>query len=151
MTFALWDARRWGVAVATAVAYVLVIGVPTAMIPTPIFGREIPPTSWSWPALLLSAVLAGLLAATYVASPVGSEDDLDRPTRTGLAGGMLTFFAVGCPVCNKLVLVALGTSGALNWFEPVQPLLQVAAIAALAWALRTRLRTESACVVSVAS
>ncbi|QGG94383.1 hypothetical protein [Actinomarinicola tropica] len=152
MTIAYWTGRRWGVAAATAVAYVLVVGVPTAMIPTPVFGREIPPTWWSWPALLVSAVLAGLLAATYVASPVeGEADELDRPTRTGLAGGMLTFFAVGCPVCNKLVLLALGTSGALNWFEPVQPLLQVAAIAALAWALRTRLRTESACVVPVAS
>ena len=144
-----WPVRRWLVAIATAVAFVLVVAVPTDLIDTPVFGREVPPTWWAWPSLLVSSLLAGLLVATYVRAP--AKPDRPSSRRGGWAGGLLTYFAVGCPVCNKLVLVALGTSGALNWFEPVQPLLQVAAIAALAWALRTRLRTESACVVSVAS
>ena len=91
--------------------------------------------------LVAVAVLSGLLAATYVATP--------RPetasSRGGWLGGVLTFFAVGCPVCNKIVLLALGTTGALTWFEPVQPLLQVAAVGLLAWALRRRLRGELSC------
>ncbi|GIM63480.1 hypothetical protein Pve01_80590 [Planomonospora venezuelensis] len=60
---------------------------------------------------------------------------------------MLTFFAVGSPVCNKLVLLALGSAGAMVWFEPVQPLLQLAALGLLVWALRVRLRGELACAV----
>ena len=50
-------------------------------------------------------------------------------------GGLVSFFAVGCPVCNKLVLLALGASGAVSWFAPVQPVLAVASVALMAWAL----------------
>jgi hypothetical protein len=138
-----WPARRWVVAAASAVAYALFIAIPTDLVDTPFFSREIPPTWWSWPALLVSAVLAGLLTATYVAVP--HSDQLDRSAKGGYVGGFLTFFAVGCPVCNKLVLLALGTSGAMTWFEPVQPVLSLAAIGVLAWALRARLRGEVAC------
>jgi hypothetical protein len=122
------------------------VAVPTDLVDTPLFWREIPPTWWSWPALVISAVLPGLLAATYIATPVRPDGD-HGPGRRGLLGGALTFFAVGCPVCNKLVLLALGTSGALAWFEPVQLLLQLAAIALLAWAVRARVQSERVCAV----
>jgi hypothetical protein len=142
------------VAVGSTVAYALLIAIPTDLIDTPVFSREIPPTWWSWPALVVSSVLAGLLTATYVRTPpapgeatAGTGDELDRSAKGGYLGGFLTFFAVGCPVCNKLVLLALGTSGALTWFEPVQPVLSVAAIAVLAWALRARLRGDVSCSV----
>jgi hypothetical protein len=58
---------------------------------------------------------------------------------------LLTYFAVGCPVCNKLVLLALGSAGAMTLFEPFQPVLQVTAVVLLVWALRGRLRGEVAC------
>lgn len=141
-----WPTRRWLVAGGSAALYTVLIAVPTDLIDTPLFWREVPPTWWSWPALVISSVLAGLLTATYVASPL-RENTADRPRRGGYVGGFLTFFAVGCPVCNKLVLLALGTSGAMAWFEPVQPLLQVVAIGLLAWALRVRLRNEQACTL----
>lgn len=141
-----WTPRRWLVAAGTAVATALFIAIPTDLIDNPVFGREIPPTWWAWPSLVVSSVLAGLLAATYVASPVDPDaPGAERSRRRGLAGGLLTFFAVGCPVCNKLVLLALGSAGALTWFEPVQPLLQVAAVGLLAWALLVRLRGERSC------
>ena len=62
----------------------------------------------------------------------------------------MTFFAVGCPVCNKLVLIALGSAGAMTWFAPLQPLLVVAGIAALGWALRTRIVGQRECPVDAA-
>lgn len=143
-----WSARHWLVAAGSTVAYALLIGIPTDLIDTPVFGREIPPTWWSWPALVVSSVLAGLLTATYVADPAApAEEGTDRSVKGGYVGGFLTFFAVGCPVCNKLVLLALGTSGALTWFEPVQPVLSLAAIAVLVWALRTRLRGQVSCAL----
>ena len=64
-----------------------------------------------------------------------------------MAGTLLSFFAVGCPVCNKLVLLALGTSGAMSFFAPLQPILAVASIGLMAYAVRTRLRGEVACAV----
>ena len=66
----------------------------------------------------------------------------------GTAGALLTFFAVGCPVCNKLVLLALGYAGALQWFAPVQPYLAGLAIVLLMWALVVRLRGQVACPVT---
>lgn len=147
LTIVRWPPRRWAAAAGAALVYVVVVGVPTDLVPNPIFGREIPPTWWSWPSLALSATLAGLLAATYI-DVTGSTDAVDAETRRGIAGGLLTFFAVGCPVCNKLVLLALGSAGAITWFEPFQPVLQLAAIGLLVWALDTRLVNQFACRVS---
>lgn len=142
-----WSPRRWSVAALAALGTVLLIGLPTVLIPNPVFGREIPMTWWAWPTLLVAAVLSGLLTATYVREPGLSRLVEDDGTRSGMVGGVLTFFAVGCPVCNKLVLLALGSAGAMQWFAPVQPLLAVAAVVALAWALHVRLRGERACAL----
>lgn len=146
-----WDRRRWLTATAMSVLGVVVVAVPTDLIDTPVFSREVPPTWWAWPALVASAVLAGLLVATYVRAPDSPDPApaaAERRSRLwGGAGGFLTFFAVGCPVCNKLVLLALGAGGAMTYFEPVQPVLSVLALAVLAWALSRRLRGESACAV----
>jgi hypothetical protein len=54
-------------------------------------------------------------------------------------------------VCNKLALIALGYTGALQWFAPVQPVLAVAGIVLLAYALRRRLAGEIACPVPAAA
>jgi hypothetical protein len=138
-----WAARRWLIALAAAAGFVLVVAVPTDLIDTPVFGREIPPTSWAWPSLLVSSLLGGLLVATYVRAP--SQPDRLSSRRGGWAGGVLTYFAVGCPVCNKLVLLALGSAGALTWFEPFQPVLQGLGVLLLLWALRSRLLGELSC------
>lgn len=140
----LWPARRWVAAALASPLFALIVAVPTDLIDTPLFGREVPPTWWAWPSLALSAVLAGLLVASYVASPDRLPADRTA-TRGGWVGSLLTFFAVGCPVCNKVVLLALGSTGAMTWFQPVQPLLQIAAVVLLAWALRLRLFGELTC------
>lgn len=137
-----WPTRRWGVAAVAAAVFVLLVGVPTALIDTGVFARMIPPTWWAWPALITTSVLAGLLIASYVRAPEPADN---RGTGAGFAGGFLTFLAVGCPVCNKLVLLALGSAGAMTWFAPVQPVLQLLAIGLLVWALLRRLRFEYAC------
>lgn len=145
-----WPARRWIVAAASAAATILIIAVPTALITTPWFGREIAPTAWAWPVLLVTGVLSGLLVATYVARPAPLESiEAEAPSRGGLVGGFLAYLAVGCPVCNKLVLIALGSTGAVRWFAPVQPVLAVAGIALLAYALKKRIDGERACPVNL--
>jgi hypothetical protein len=95
---------------------------------------------WSYPILAATALLGGLVTATYVrssAQPAGL---------TGTAGGgLLSALAIGCPVCNKLVVVLLGVSGAMSVWAPLQPVLGLASVALLGWALRTRLVAERAC------
>jgi hypothetical protein len=140
-----WSPRRWLTAAAATVVTAVVVAVPTAMVPTPVFGREVPTTWWAWPVLALTSALSGLLFATYVREPGAPTATTASIDRRGAMGGLLTFFAVGCPVCNKLALVALGYAGALRWFAPVQPFLAVGGVALLAWALRARLQGQLVC------
>jgi hypothetical protein len=147
-----WPGGRWWFATATASITALAIGLPTDVIPNPVFGRQGTPVEpWAIPVLAITAVLSGLLVATYVQQGDTAESeqrrDLDRPSRFASLGGLLSFFAVGCPICNKLVVIALGTSGALTWFAPVQPYLGVVALGLLVWALRIRLRGDVACTI----
>ncbi len=146
-TLRSWQRRHWLVAIGGAAATALLLGLPTDVIPNPVFGRPVPVTWWSYPVLAVSAVLGGLLLATYVrpdGGPIG-EAEADRPARIGGIGGALSFFAIGCPVCNKVVVIALGTVGARQWFEPLQPWLAGASVVLLAVALRARLRAAVSC------
>jgi len=141
-----WPTRRHVVSALAAVGTLLVVAVPTAMIPNPVFGRDIGVTAWAWPTLVVTALLSGLVFATYVSAPrSATAPDNPRSGRAGMVGAFLTYLAVGCPVCNKLALVALGYAGAIQWFAPVQPWLAGAGIALLAYALVRRLSGEVAC------
>lgn len=55
-------------------------------------------------------------------------------------GALAAYFAIACPVCNKIVLFALGLSGALNVFAPLQPIIGIASVALLTGTLGWRLR-----------
>ena len=137
--------RRLSVGVVAAVASALAIGIPTGIIQTSFYHRMTPVLWWNYPVWALSAVLTGALVATYVRDPA-----IDVPTTQGgktLAGSMLSLFAVGCPICNKLVVMAIGVTGALNWFAPIQPVLALGSLGLLAYALWARRRTAIACRV----
>lgn len=140
-----WSARRWVVAVLTAGGTFLAIALVTALIENPVFGRTVPPTPWAMQAAVITALLSGLLAATYVRDE--SFIDEERSLKVGGVGGLATYFAVGCPACNKLVVLALGTTGAIQWFAPIQPYLAGGGILLLAYAVRRRLTAESSCAL----
>jgi hypothetical protein len=142
-----WSGRQFAVAALAALVVAVLIGVPTDVIPNPVFGRPVPVTWWSYPTLVVTALLGGLLIGTYIRRDEPMIDVVDVPSRNGGIAGLLSFFAVGCPVCNKIVIVALGATGARQWFEPIQPVLAVASIILLAWALRARLRSVDTCRV----
>ena len=142
----VWGLRQWGVAVSGTFATLLLLGLPAVLIPNGLFAREIEPTWWSYMVWIATSILSGLVMATYVR---GAAEDPQTPGdgdgRRGIVGAALAWFAIGCPVCNKLVLSALGAGGAMTWFAPLQPLLAVAGTVLLAWALRSRLRTANSC------
>ncbi|MFP1603542.1 hypothetical protein ACLD0U_12740 [Microbacterium sp. 2216-1] len=160
-----WSTRQILIATASAVAVAIVLGVATVLIPNGLFTREIPPVWWNYPVWLITSAVTGLLIGTYV-QPQRSAADVVAPApdashegsgsaassreerRTGrfaVAGGMLAWFAVGCPVCNKIALIALGYTGALTWFAPAQPLLAAAALILSTVAAVWRLRGQVAC------
>lgn len=136
----LWSRRQWLVAVGAAGLSAALLGLATGSIPNPITFRQIPTPWWGYILWTLSAVLGGMLAGTYVTPTPATGNE-----RKATLGGLLSVFALGCPVCNKLVLLALGTSGALTWFAPLQPILAALAVGLLAEALRRRLRGTVVC------
>ena len=137
--------RRIGVAILASIVVFLLLGLSTALIPNPVFGRSIDAPEWSVTALAVTALLSGITLATYVATPL--PPDTETGTRRFTIGGVLAFFAIGCPTCNKLVLIALGSSGAITWFAPVQPYLATAGIVLLVWVAITRLANDTSCRV----
>jgi hypothetical protein len=149
--FAAW-AVAW-----TALALVA-FGLVSAIIPNPVFGRQIPPEPfaiWVW---LASAPLMGIVGATYtaparpttaVATPLRSQGAATTGaerggTTLGTIGSFGAFLAIGCPVCNKIALVLLGASGAMTVYAPLQPVIGGASLLLLmgtiAWRFRLRAR-----------
>jgi hypothetical protein len=135
--------RRVVMGALAAVVIALLIGIPTGILETPWYTRMTPVLWWNYPVWLLSSVLSGALAATYVRD--ASVPVLATEGGKTLTGTMLSLFAVGCPICNKLVVLALGVSGALSWFAPIQPLLAIASLGLLVYALGARRRTAADC------
>ena len=117
------------------VGYAAVIAIPTAIIPNPFFIRMTAPTVWSWVFWILPALLFGPLAASYVVPGVRQTCSLQGKT---VAGGILSYLAVGCPICNKIIVAVLGVSGALSYFAPIQPILGALSVALLGYGLWLR-------------
>jgi hypothetical protein len=142
-----WGARRYLAALAAGAGWLVLSGVPTDLVDTPLFVRMTPAEWWNYALWVAGAILVGLLAATYVAGP--DQDVGGASHGKVLGGGLLSVFAVGCPVCNKLVVLALGAGGALTYFGPVQPALGLLSVGLLLYALRARLAGERSCPVDV--
>ncbi|WP_333893206.1 hypothetical protein [Mycolicibacterium gadium] len=134
--------RHLVVAVTAAALVALAVGIPSALVINPLFVRMTPAPWWSYAAWVLTAVLSGVLAATYVGRPAAVSS---FPRRAGILANIGSLLAVGCPVCNKLVVAAIGVSGALGVWAPLQPLIAAAALVLLGWALRRRLVALRSC------
>ncbi len=135
--FALFRLRSWVIAVVGAAATMVLIGIPTVIIDNPFFIRMTPVRPQDYIIWIMTGLLAGLIVGTYT---------LGRGNQSGgkaASGGFLSFLAVGCPVCNKLVLLLLGTSGALNYFAPAQLYIGIASLALLGWVLHLRVQAIS--------
>ena len=141
---ARWPPRRWAAAVLAGVGTALLVGVPTAVLPNAFFARMTPVLWWNYPVWVVTAALVGLTVATFVRAVPGGSARTGRVT----GGGLLSAFAVGCPVCNKLVVAALGTSGALTIWAPLQPAIALAALALLGSTFLRRLRGELLCATA---
>ena len=152
----LRDPRLLAWAFALGIVVLVGFGAASAIIPNPVFGRSIPPEPFAIVVWLVSAPLGGLIAATYVVAPsridapplvmnaISPVDVATQRTAGGATlasvGGFAAFLAIGCPLCNKVALVLLGTSGALSVFAPIQPLIGAVSVVLLAVTLAWRLR-----------
>lgn len=141
-----WLTLRYLLAsVGASLGVALILGIPTDVIPNPWFTRMLaaePANYFFW---VSTSIVSGALLATYALPRL---EGTRRVAGAGFGSGTLGLLAVGCPICNKLVVTLLGVSGALNYFAPIQPLLGAAALLLATTALALRLRAaQRACVV----
>lgn len=115
----------------------LAIGLPTDVVPNPWFSRMTPVRDLDVVFWAVNSLLLGLVFATFAGS---ARPASGRAVSAGAGSGLAGVLAVGCPVCNKAVVALLGVSGALTYFEPLQPVLGAAGVALAAIVLIGRLR-----------
>ncbi len=129
----VWKSVVYGAGMGLAV--LLLVGIPSGVIPNPFFVRPLDARATDFVFLGAMAALAVALGATYGVPAACPPQD-----GKALGSGLLLFVGIGCPVCNKVVLLLVGATGAVTYFEPIQPLFSLAAFALMAVALALRLR-----------
>jgi hypothetical protein len=129
--------KRVGLGLIGALIAGLLVGVPTDIIDTPFFTRMTPVRWWDYPFWVFSSLLTGAVLASYVSPRRTNQSSCTLRT---VGGGALAALAVGCPLCNKIVVALIGASGALSYFAPIQPLLGGLSLALLALTLGLRVR-----------
>ena len=127
--------RTLASAAGMGLAVLLLVGIPSGVIANPFFVRPLEARATDFVFLGVITALAMALGATYGVPTTCSPQD-----SKALGSGLLLFIGIGCPVCNKVVLAVAGASGALTYFEPIQPLFSLAAIAVMGVALALRVR-----------
>ena len=144
------DRRFWLMTLVGSVVAAAILGIPTAVIPNPWFTRMLPTEPINVLVLVGSVPLMGLLIATYLApGPFANDAHAPRSSVGPSVASIGSYLAIGCPICNKIIVAVLGASGAVNAFAPLQPLIGSASIvllgATLAWRLRRRALGCAAC------
>ncbi|WP_254768487.1 hypothetical protein [Salinilacihabitans rarus] len=135
-------AVAWGVA--TAVGVFSLFGLVTGLVPNPLYVRMVPRTPTDYLLLALTALLAGAYVTQRLAAASREDadgrldgDGADRWAVGGLIGG---FLAVGCPVCNAVLLALFSSSALMTYFDPLRPLLGALSVALLAGLIAVRRR-----------
>lgn len=127
-----------------ALGSALLLGVPTVLIPTHLFSRTVPTSLGDYIIWILSALLLGPLLALATLYPTPSSSGAHTRTSSGglraLAGSVLSFLSIGCPVCNKVIVLLFGFTGALTVFNPLRPFIGLASLLVLGVTLFSRLR-----------
>ncbi len=140
----MFGLRFWGISALYAAGAALLLGLPSVLIPNHLFTRTVPTSPQDYAIWVISTLLIGPLmglATLYPGAPrAASSNRTLRGSGRALAGTLLSFFSVGCPVCNKLVVLLLGFGGALTFFNPLRPFLGLASILLLSVTLFLRVR-----------
>jgi hypothetical protein len=146
------DRKFWSIAAGGTLVALLVLGVPSAVLPNPFFIRMLPTEPVNVLVWFLSAPLMGLLLASYLSPPrlSGYQPPSDVGFVQASGGSLAAYLAIGCPICNKIIVAVMGVSGALNVVAPLQPMIGAASLAllgaTLVWRMRLRAKGCARCV-----
>jgi hypothetical protein len=111
---------------AVAAAMFVALGTVAALWDNPFFMRMTPAGGFEVALLLLQSVLAGV----YVGLP---QSPCGR--RSAGAGAIIGFLGIACPVCNKVLVLLVGSALLLEYFEPLRLYVALGGAALLALAV----------------
>ncbi len=142
-TLRLFGPKGWLLSLLGMASTLVFTGIPTEMIQNPWFTRMTPVRTQDYVFWMITSVLMGLIIGSFaVSSKIGGQGK-------ALSGGFISYLAIGCPICNKIVVLLLGVSGALSFFAPLQFYLGLGSVLLLLWTLRLRTQSLSeACPLS---
>lgn len=140
-----WSRRQWKAVGVVFLISFLLMGALGETLPVASIGREVPVEWWNYVTLVLSPLLIGLIAATFV-SPDGVPDSRAAKAGAGI-GGAIGTVAMACPACSPLAVPLFGAAGILSFLAPERWLVALLSIAMLAVTLALRLRSAHACAV----
>jgi hypothetical protein len=137
--------RFWSLSALYAAGSALLLGIPTLLIPNPLFSRVVPTSPQDYVIWIVSVLLLGPELSLMTLYPMPSRKAAQGKgpllgSGRAFAGTLLSFFSVGCPVCNKVVVLLLGVGGAMTIFNPLRPFLGLASIVLLGVTLFLRVR-----------
>lgn len=131
-------AKAVGIGLLSFVGLVLLFGIPTALIPTQWFGRMTPARTLDYLFLLANSALLG----AYIGLYYYEKSAITKRTDTlATSGSIFNILAVGCPICNKVLVALLGFSAVLTYVEPARVWFGLASTALVSVALVTKAKT----------
>ncbi|MGH8430410.1 MAG: hypothetical protein ACREUF_08410 [Solimonas sp.] len=115
---------------AVAAAMFVGLGTDAALWENPLFMRMTPTGGFEIALLLSQSALAGV----YVGLPQSRCGK-----RTAGAGAVIGFLGIACPVCNKILVLLLGSALLLEHYEPVRLYVALGGVALLGAAIALKL------------
>lgn len=120
----------------SALAFFLISGVVTKLIPNDFFLRMTPITLLDYFFLTATSTLIGV----FVALHVFHKHESKVCTASAVGGGVGGFLAFGCSVCNQILVLLLGVAGVLAFVEPYRPVFGLVGIGFLGVAISLKVR-----------
>lgn len=136
MIFMKTKIKYWIIGSLLIIALFLLLGIVTALIPNPLFSRMVKKTVLDYFFLVASSILLG----TYIAVYFYKKKTSQKCTMATYSGGVGSFLAFSCPICNKLLVLLFGATALLTYFEPYRPLLGFLSVGLLSGALYFELK-----------
>lgn len=125
-----------GLSIFVSLFLFFLFGITTALLKTKYYMRMISNTALDYFFLISSSILLGI----YVGVHYYKKNNINKCNTITATGGIGSFFAFACPVCNKLLIFLFGATALMTYFEPYRPVLGFASISLLVGAIYWRLK-----------
>jgi len=115
----------------SAIGLFFLFGIPTDLIPNPWFIRMIGRNILDYIFLVSSSVLLG----AYIGMHLYKKNASKKCNAVTYSGGIGSFLAFGCPICNKVLVLLFGATALMTYLEPYRPVLGLVSTTLLGGAL----------------